>query len=122
MCRVVVRTFMADNARWSTTEGTETGEPYTHGVWTVKPGREEQFVAAWTEFADWTGREVPGSAWAKLMRDSGAPNRFISVGPWESLEAIETWRSNPGWSERVGRLRELLDGFEPCTLELVAEA
>jgi hypothetical protein len=37
------------------------------------------------------------------------------------LDAIERWRSQPGFMERVQRLRELLDGFEPSTLELVAE-
>ena len=97
------------------------GQPYTHGIWTVTPGREEQFVAAWTELAEWTGRDVPGSNWAKLLRDGSAPNRFISFGPWESLDAIEGWRALAGWQQRVRRLRELLDGFEPSTLELVAE-
>jgi heme-degrading monooxygenase HmoA len=96
-------------------------QPYTHGVWTVTPGREEEFVTAWTELAEWTLREVPGSKWAKLLRDSDAPKRFISFGPWEDLDAIESWRALPGWQERVQRLRELLDGFEPSTLELVAE-
>jgi hypothetical protein len=64
---------------------------------------------------------VPGSVWARLVGDSSAPNRFISFGFWERPDAIEGWRALPGWQERVGRLRELLDGFEPSTLELVAE-
>jgi quinol monooxygenase YgiN len=96
-------------------------QPYTHGIWTVTPGHEEQFVAAWAELAQWTGREVPGSTWAKLLRDCSTPNRFISFGPWPSLEAIEGWRGHPGWRERVEQIRELLDGFEPSTLELVVE-
>jgi hypothetical protein len=28
------------------------GQPYTHGMWTVKPGHEEQFLTAWSELAD----------------------------------------------------------------------
>jgi quinol monooxygenase YgiN len=94
---------------------------YTQGTWTVKPGHEEQFITAWTEMAEWTGREVPGSTWAKLLRDRGASNRFISFGPWESLQAIESWRALDGFQTRVQQLRELLDGFEPSTLELVSE-
>ena len=78
-------------------------------------------MTAWTELAEWTGREVPGSSWAKLLRDRSSPNRFISFGPWESLNAIEGWRALPGWQERVEELRKVLDGFEPSTLELVAE-
>ena len=96
-------------------------QPYTHGVWTVTPGREEEFVSVWTELAEWTRREVPGSGWAKLLRDTSAPNRFISFGPWESLAAIDVWRSEPHWQDSVGRLRGLLDGFEPSTLDVVAE-
>ena len=97
------------------------GQPYTHGVWTVRPGQEDEFVAAWREFAEWTSREVSGAAWAKLLRDTSAPQRFISVGPWRDREAIESWRSLPGWQERVERLRPLLDRFEPSTLEPVVE-
>jgi len=96
-------------------------QPYTCGIWTVKAGAQEQFVAAWTDLAEWTGREVQGSGRATLLRDRNAANRFVSFGPWESLEAIEHWRSLDGWQERVGRLRVLLDGFEPSTLELVVE-
>lgn len=96
-------------------------QPYTSGIWTVKPGSEEQFIAGWSELAAWTGREVPGSMWAKLLRDTGTPNRFISFGPWQSLDAIEAWRSHPGFRERVQGIRELLESFEPSTLELVAE-
>jgi heme-degrading monooxygenase HmoA len=87
----------------------------------VKHGREDEFVAAWREFAEWTNREVPGSAWAKLLRDDDTPQRYISVGPWRDLDAIETWRSLPGWQERVRRLRPLPDRFEPSTLEPVIE-
>jgi quinol monooxygenase YgiN len=94
---------------------------YTHGVWTVIPGREDQFVAAWGEFAQWTKREAPGAAWAKLLRDSGQRNRFVTVGPWESQKAIDEWRALPGWQERIARIRPLLERFEPSTLEVVTE-
>ena len=96
------------------------GQLYTHGIWTAKPGREEEFVGAWSEFAEWTEREVSANATGQLLRDTSAPNRFISFGPWESLEQIENWRAREGWKKRVATLRELLDGFEPTTLEQVA--
>ena len=96
------------------------GQLYTHGIWLAKPGREEEFMAAWAEFAEWTEREVSPTAAGKLLRDTGTPNRFVSFGPWDSLAQIEDWRARDGWKERVARLRELLDGFEPSTLELVA--
>ena len=95
--------------------------PYTQGVWRVKPGHADEFVAAWTEFAEWTSANVEGAGRGTLLRDSGDPDRFVSFGPWESEEAIERWRSSPGWGERVARMRDLLVEFEASTLELVTE-
>jgi heme-degrading monooxygenase HmoA len=95
--------------------------PYTQGTWQVKPGCAGEFVAGWIEFADWTSANVEGAGRGTLLRDLSDDHRFISVGPWESLEAIERWRSLPGWAERVAKLRDLLVSFEPATLELVAE-
>ncbi len=62
---------------------------YTSGRWTVVPGREEEFVKAWSEMAEW------------------------SFGPWESAEAIAGWRESPGFQARVERIRGMLEGFEP---------
>jgi len=95
--------------------------PYTQGTWKVKPGRAAEFVSAWAEFADWSMREVPGASWAKLLRDTTDENRFVSFGPWQSLDAISAWRELDGWKQRVARIRELLDGFEAATLEVAAE-
>ena len=96
-------------------------ELWTHGRWIVKPGREEEFVRAWRELADWTLAEVEGSRGGKLVRDLEHPNRFYSFGPWESEEAISRWRKLPGWAERVARIQVLLEDFEPITGEVVDE-
>ena len=98
------------------------GEIFTSGVWIAKEGKGEDFVAAWTEMAEWTGREVPGSSWALLLRDASDPRRFLSVGPWESMKAVEGWRASEGFQQRVGRIRELLESFEPSVLERAAGA
>jgi hypothetical protein len=54
-------------------------------------------------------------------RPRATQNRFFSFGPWESLEAIEAWRASAGFQERVGDFQELLESFEPYTLDLAAE-
>jgi heme-degrading monooxygenase HmoA len=87
----------------------------------VQPGRGDEFVAAWVEFAEWTTANVRGAGRGTLLRDLTDDHRFVSIGPWESLEAIQTWRTLDGWTERVTRIREMLVSFEPATLELVAE-
>ena len=97
------------------------GQPYSSGVWIAKPGREAEFAAAWQEFAEWSLAEIKPDGWAKLLRDRDQANRFVSFGPWDSLEQIEAWRSHPGFAERVGRIRELIERLEPSTLEAVVE-
>ena len=96
-------------------------QPYTHGTWIVKSGKEEDFIRAWKELAEWTKANVPGAGTARLLRDREQPNRFASFGPWGSLAAIAAWRQMAEFQQRVARLRELLESFEPHTLELVAE-
>lgn len=90
---------------------------YTVGVWTTKPGREDEFAALWREMADWTRREMSAAPQGTLLRDRERANRFVSFGPWPSLDAVETWRAHSGFAERIGRMRDLLDEFSPMTLD-----
>ena len=91
---------------------------YTLGVWFVKKGREDEFIAAWDDLAQWTvenGYESHGT----LVRDRDAPYRFVSFGPWPSAEAAGRWRDSAGFRERFERIEELVDRFEPQTLDVV---
>jgi heme-degrading monooxygenase HmoA len=94
--------------------------PYTSTTWIVRPGQEDQFVERWTEFAEWSSAQGLSAA-ALLLRDVDEPNRFVSFGPWESDDSIRLWRALPGFQERVVRLREVIEHFEPRTLQLVRE-
>jgi heme-degrading monooxygenase HmoA len=92
---------------------------YTHTVWRVKPGREDEFVERWREWIEWSHRQGL-DAGALLLRDLDSPHTFVSFGPWDSTAAVKSWRALPGYQERVSRLREVVDGFEPRTLEVTA--
>ncbi|HEX6445889.1 MAG TPA: antibiotic biosynthesis monooxygenase family protein [Streptosporangiales bacterium] len=91
---------------------------YTLGVWTVKPGHEDEFVSAWTEMGNATMQAFPGAT-GTLLRDRDVPGRFISFGPWESMEQVEQWRGSPAFRDGVARIRATLDGFEPHTMDEV---
>jgi heme-degrading monooxygenase HmoA len=93
---------------------------YSHSTWQVKPGREDDFVQAWHDWALWSEAHGLGSS-ARLLRDVDAPGRFVSFGPWDDLDTVRRWRSQPGFQERVGRLQALVESFEPRTLEQIAE-
>jgi heme-degrading monooxygenase HmoA len=60
-------------------------EIYTVGIWTVKAGREAEFVAAWRAMGEATLIGFPG-AHGTLLHDADKPARFISFGPWASLD------------------------------------
>ncbi|HEX2027890.1 MAG TPA: antibiotic biosynthesis monooxygenase family protein [Nitriliruptorales bacterium] len=94
---------------------------YSLGEWTVKSGEEDDFVAAWNDFADWTTSNTSGNTWAKLLRDRDAPRRFISFGPWEDEEAVARWRQHSGFEEHVARIQEHVEAFVPHTMTVAVE-
>jgi quinol monooxygenase YgiN len=95
-------------------------EVWTHGRWTVIPGREDDFAAAWRELADWTGSQFT-TAGATLLRDRDQPNVFFSFGPWPDLETVGRWRGSDGFQQRISTIRGLLESFEAHTLDPVAK-
>jgi heme-degrading monooxygenase HmoA len=95
-------------------------ETYTSGLWIVKEGQEERFVAAWTDFVTWA-KEQPGSGTFRLVRDTEDPRRFLSFAPWESFEVQNAWKQTDEFSTRMRRVQEHVDNFEPSTYELVTQ-
>jgi len=93
--------------------------PYTHTSWTVKKGREAEFIERWSEWAEWSHREGLAER-AILLRDVDNPEEFVSFGPWVSMQAVRNWRALSGYQDRVARLREVVEHFAPRTLELVS--
>jgi heme-degrading monooxygenase HmoA len=93
-------------------------QAFTHTIWIVKPGLEDDFVLRWNDLARWSVSQGL-SASARLLRDVDDPSRFVSFGPWQSLQAARRWRGTEGFNERIQRLQEVLDGFQPCMLEEV---
>lgn len=89
---------------------------YTLGIWLVKPGREDDFVRVWQEMARRTEEAFPGRK-AVLLRDRDVRNRFISTGPWDSPEQVEQWRSSPAFTEGPAALHDIVERFEPHTLD-----
>jgi len=94
-------------------------QPYTHTTWRVKPGSEDEFVERWQEWVDWSHRQGLAAP-ALLLRDVEEPSTFVSFGPWEDLAAVRSWRTLAGYQERVARLSETVEHFEPRTLEVVS--
>jgi len=96
------------------------GQPYSYARWDVKEGKEEDFVAAWDEFAHWTKLNIPGAEQGILMQDLGRPNVFISIGPWKDMDSVSAWRSKEEFKRFFATVRELCDDITTGTMSLTA--
>jgi heme-degrading monooxygenase HmoA len=92
---------------------------WTHGVWTVKPGREDEFVEAWREMARAAVAEFDPPGRPHLLRDRERPNVFRSFGPWNDAETVERFRASirPRLDE-IGELTESIEFFVLDEVEL----
>jgi heme-degrading monooxygenase HmoA len=96
------------------------GEVYSSGSWKAKDGQESEFETAWTEFARWMST-MPGAGTARLTKDLDEPGRYMSFAPWESVEQMHAWKSDPAFRENMGRVQAHVDEFRPSEVELVAQ-
>jgi heme-degrading monooxygenase HmoA len=96
------------------------GEVYSSGSWKAKDGEEEQFVAAWSEFARWLNT-MPGAGTARLTEDLSEPGRYLSFADWESEEAMQAWKSDPAFREHMGPVQAHVAEFTPSEWRTVAQ-
>jgi heme-degrading monooxygenase HmoA len=94
-------------------------EVFSSGTWKPKPGEEEEFVSAWTEFARWVS-EQPGAGPVRLTRDLEDAERYVSFAPWESAEAMQQWKGSPEFRQHMQPVQKHVAEFIPNELELVA--
>jgi len=96
------------------------GQAYSSGNWLVQEGNEEEFVSRWTAFTDWSLQNANGAVSFVLVRDSANPRLFLSLGAWETEQAVQAWRQTPEFEEMFGACRELCDEFEAHFYTLAA--
>ena len=94
---------------------------YTTGSWQPFPGQEDEFVAAWEEFAGWAAG-LPGAGEAILARDLRDAARYVSFLGWDGMGSVRGWKGHPEFKERMGRVQRFVDKFAPTEVEVVAQA
>ena len=95
------------------------GHVWTHGTWTVKVGREEEFVLAWTEMRDVVTQAFGHVARPTLLRDREHPNVFLSFGPWADIDHVRQFRGSQQFTQAIAAMGPLLDDFQTRTLDEV---
>jgi quinol monooxygenase YgiN len=87
---------------------------WTHGKWTVRAGREDEFVSALSELSQAVSEELAVPV-PTLLRDRDQPNLFLTFSRWENEDEIELFRTF--LLPRLDPVRELLEEFVPHTLD-----
>lgn len=90
----------------------KSNEHFASGNWRVKAGSEDEFIARWTEFLEWTRSNAPGFVTASLIRQNQDPRHFVSFAEWEDTASRDKWRSLPEFAEKLGACRALCDEFQ----------
>lgn len=97
-------------------------QPYTLARWSVRPGEEAAFVAAWRQLAAFFLSLKAPPRWGTLLRSVDNPGLFYSFGPWPSMETIAAMRADPGTPAAIGRLTALCEATELGTYLVAATA
>jgi heme-degrading monooxygenase HmoA len=94
---------------------------YTTGTWKPNQGREKEFVEEWAGLAGWASG-MAGAGTLRLARDIRDADVFVSLGEWESIDAVRAWKAAREFRGRMARVLQHVAAFEPTELAVVAMA
>ena len=94
-------------------------EVWTHTTWTVKEGREDDFMAAWRALVDDVKKQLEPRLAPTLLRDHDHPAVFVSFAPWPGNDSVATFRSSEIYHRHLRGMSDLLERFDAQTLDEV---
>ena len=94
-------------------------ECVTTGIWIVDEANRDAFVEAWSDFAEWACGK-PGAGTLRLGHDQNDPRRHVSFGVWDSPAAVQAWRTDPEFRDRLARVLQHVDEFDSTNLDVLA--
>lgn len=97
-------------------------EVYTLGVWRVKHGREDEFVAAWQALGRYFNGLPHPPGKGTLLQSLDEPQQFYSFGPWLSIDDIQEMRNHPETPTEISRLMDLCEDGRPGAFRVAATA
>jgi hypothetical protein len=80
---------------------------YVSSRWTVKPGREEEFVTAFEALALWAELNHPEGGTARLLQSVDTPLDYLGMWELPGAEAVERWREHRDVVEHLATLAAL---------------
>ena len=92
---------------------------YAIAVWMIKPGREEEFLSAWKDFATWTSESGAGALEGTLVQDVQEPRRFFCFWPFVDEPGINKWKGDAKHREFMMRMRAYCESHTPAICRTV---
>ena len=92
---------------------------YAAEIWSVKQGKEEEFLKIWVDLANWTKANEKCSINVVLLQDLEQKNLFWSFGPWKTSECVQAWRQQPEFKAALVKLKEVCDEIKLRTMRSV---
>ena len=93
---------------------------YTLGVWRVKSGKEDEFVAAWQGLGRYFRSLPHPPGVGTLLQSVDDPQQFYSFGPWRTLDDIREMRNLPETAREIGKLIDLCEAGQPGAFRVAA--
>ena len=95
-------------------------ELYTFGAWKPSAGKEQAFIDAWLEFAGWaSGRPGAGKVALHATCAIRSLHQLRELGHTRRRARLEELAE---FRERISRIKQHVDEFEPTELTVVATA
>jgi quinol monooxygenase YgiN len=69
---------------------------------------------------EWSLKNAPGLVTGILIQDSDNPRRLLSLGAWDTAEAMQAWRQMPEFQELFEACRELCDEVQVSSYTLAS--
>ena len=98
----------------------ETGQHYSNGVWQVKSGQEENFKAAWKEFAE-LALKNQGALEGTLLQEIDNTKNFVSFGLWENTESTQKWQNSSEFKSYMAKFKDLCDSMQIKILKSIVK-
>ena|SRR5215510_1829763 len=94
---------------------------YTIRNWTVKRGRDQDFVAAWRVFARWMVSQKGMIGPARLFKDNLDPAHYVSIDSWEDEATRDSIQVGVQFGKQAYKLEQLSMDSSSRSFSLEAE-
>lgn len=93
-------------------ENSSSQQSYTMGIWNTKPGKEEEFIKLWTDFAKNVTESANDKGSGRLLQYPDNSTKFVSFAIWDNVEDIKAMRESQTIKTFIAKLDEIMVDYK----------